>query len=149
MPDDAYISSVGMRMRVGFILSLLLGALGVFGTSAVAEVQFSEDIRGNLDRANLQKDGTVQVFGWALDRSDPASAVTVAVFYGESPIWLSKTSGTRPDIGENFPGLHPRQVVFSGATSRVTCYPGKKLLALAIGPTGSMNVIGYAPISGC
>jgi hypothetical protein len=136
-------------MRVGRILSLLLGALLVFGTRAVAEVQLSEHINGNLERANLQTDGTVQVFGWALDRSDPASVVTVVLFYGESPIFLTKTSGTRTDISEKFPKLNPQQVVFSGATSRVTCSPGKKLLALAIGPTGSMNVIGYAPISGC
>jgi hypothetical protein len=136
-------------MRAGHILSLLLGALGVFGTSAVAEVQFSEHINGNLDRANLQTDGTVHVFGWALDRSDPSSVITVALFYGESPILLTKTSGTRQDISENFPGLNPQQVVFSGATSRVTCSPGKNVLALAIGPTGSMNVIGYTPISGC
>jgi hypothetical protein len=62
---------------------------------------------------------------------------------------LTKTSGPRDDISAKFSALNPQHVAFSGLTARVTCSRDDRLQALAIGPTGSINTIGYIPVSGC
>jgi SAM-dependent methyltransferase len=130
-----------------------LGELSELQRSTLAMVLWSKDsigfrisqeIIGNIDKAILHDDDSIEISGWAFDKANSSEPVTVFLFNEGSVISSQKTNGRQPDISEHFPLLQSRHVNFHVRTkTNALCSLEHKILGIAIGPSGSVGVIGH------